>query len=283
MLKNRNGFTLVEVIVVLVILAILAALLTPSLINYIDKSQQLACEVNRQTLVRQIFPLTITGNAEPTYEAFLAELQKEGLTLDDVCPGGGEITGVISNSKLTLTCSKHEGTGAGNRPADTMSSVYVYDPTVGKYIAIDVRDTGIGQKNSDINKKIIYYDGDAYEKGYYYIYAWQYTNSIQDMDAYLDIVTKNGTSTRAFVKLNTDVPVQVYDAAAQIAPAKQSERNAMIKQGQLYYVDFDWDDVDGPVLAMFNGSNGDAWWRGDLTTDSKWETNKGVWTIVDLQ
>ena len=38
--KNRRGFTLVELIVVLVILAILAALLIPALTGYIDKSKR---------------------------------------------------------------------------------------------------------------------------------------------------------------------------------------------------------------------------------------------------
>ena len=39
-MKNKKGFTLVELIVVLVILAILAALLIPALTGYIDKANQ---------------------------------------------------------------------------------------------------------------------------------------------------------------------------------------------------------------------------------------------------
>ena len=39
-LKNKKGFTLVELIVVLVILAILAALLVPALTGYIDKARE---------------------------------------------------------------------------------------------------------------------------------------------------------------------------------------------------------------------------------------------------
>ena len=39
-LKEKKGFTLVELIVVLVILAILAALLIPALIKYIDKAKE---------------------------------------------------------------------------------------------------------------------------------------------------------------------------------------------------------------------------------------------------
>lgn len=38
--KNKKGFTLVELIVVLVILAILAALLVPALTGYIDKAKE---------------------------------------------------------------------------------------------------------------------------------------------------------------------------------------------------------------------------------------------------
>ena len=39
-MKNKKGFTLVELIVVLVILAILAALLIPALTGYIDKARK---------------------------------------------------------------------------------------------------------------------------------------------------------------------------------------------------------------------------------------------------
>lgn len=39
-MKNKKGFTLVELIVVLVILAILAALLVPALTGYIDKANE---------------------------------------------------------------------------------------------------------------------------------------------------------------------------------------------------------------------------------------------------
>ena len=40
-LKEKKGFTLVELIVVLVILAILAALLIPALTGYIDKAKNI--------------------------------------------------------------------------------------------------------------------------------------------------------------------------------------------------------------------------------------------------
>ena len=39
-LKNKKGFTLVEIIVVLVILAIMAAVVVPSMLGFIDKAKQ---------------------------------------------------------------------------------------------------------------------------------------------------------------------------------------------------------------------------------------------------
>lgn len=51
-LRNKKGFTLVELIVVLVILAILAALLIPALTGYIDKARtQSIIAETRQTVM----------------------------------------------------------------------------------------------------------------------------------------------------------------------------------------------------------------------------------------
>ena len=54
-LKNKKGFTLVELIVVLVILAILAALLVPALTGYIDKAnkEKIVAETRQLTMAAQ--------------------------------------------------------------------------------------------------------------------------------------------------------------------------------------------------------------------------------------
>lgn len=59
-MKNKKGFTLVELIVVLVILAILAALLIPALTGYIDKA-------NKQKIIattRQVMMAAQTETSE---------------------------------------------------------------------------------------------------------------------------------------------------------------------------------------------------------------------------
>lgn len=50
-MKNKKGFTLVELIVVLVILAILAALMIPALTGYIDKANNQAIIAKTRSLV----------------------------------------------------------------------------------------------------------------------------------------------------------------------------------------------------------------------------------------
>ena len=74
-LKNKKGFTLVELIVVLVILAILAALLIPALTGYIDKARnkQIIAETRSavmaaQTLVDEAYSQT-TKKVEATTTA----------------------------------------------------------------------------------------------------------------------------------------------------------------------------------------------------------------------
>ena len=54
-LKDKKGFTLVELIVVLVILAILAALLVPALTGYIDKAknQSIIAETRQVVMAAQ--------------------------------------------------------------------------------------------------------------------------------------------------------------------------------------------------------------------------------------
>ena len=56
-LKDKKGFTLVELIVVLVILAILAALLVPSLTGYINRAK-------KQELISQTRMVLMAANAE---------------------------------------------------------------------------------------------------------------------------------------------------------------------------------------------------------------------------
>lgn len=70
-LKNKKGFTLVELIVVLVILAILAALLVPALTGYIDKAreQSLTSEASMVLTAAQATVSESYGNGDIVVDA----------------------------------------------------------------------------------------------------------------------------------------------------------------------------------------------------------------------
>lgn len=88
-LKDRKGFTLVELIVVLVILAILAALLIPALTGYIDKANKdkvvAECRqvvVAAQTVASEAYGQNKTINSASVKEIKeLARLLTAGTTL----------------------------------------------------------------------------------------------------------------------------------------------------------------------------------------------------------
>ena len=70
-LKNKKGFTLVELIVVLVILAILAALLVPALTGYIDKA-------NKEKIVAATRQLVVAAQTEASEAYGKGATFKEG-------------------------------------------------------------------------------------------------------------------------------------------------------------------------------------------------------------
>jgi type IV pilus assembly protein PilA len=220
MKQKRNGFTLVEIIVVLIILAILAAILIPLLTGYIDKANKSAalaeCRaavVAAQTLYTENY---VTGNT-----VTIANIK----TLSEV---PGEITdveavdGVVmhltyTNYKHTVTycrdfenCADHDaqynfedGSASSDDPEDpddpgnsddpedteeyanTIDYFYIAgDPNYLVYTWGDL--TAYDPKNGDepgtvIPTGTIFY----YEGGYYYTRYDQYLTASTNLDQYL--------------------------------------------------------------------------------------------------
>lgn len=52
--KNKKGFTMVELIVVIVIILVLAAVLVPSLLRYIDKANQANTKADGATIMSEV-------------------------------------------------------------------------------------------------------------------------------------------------------------------------------------------------------------------------------------
>lgn len=122
-MKNKKGFTLVELIVVLVILAILAALLIPALTGYIDKAnKQKIIATTRQVMMAaqtetseayakvdggKFTTLTLAADTTPSLNKILelaevATVSKDGKTVT--------YKNGISKVEVTITADGHVDT-----------------------------------------------------------------------------------------------------------------------------------------------------------------------------
>ena len=86
-IRNKKGFTLIEIVIVIVIIAILAAILVPNLTRWIDKAKLAAlkseADTVRNAVAAQILDeikdgMSIAGATEKDFsDSFWAALQKE--------------------------------------------------------------------------------------------------------------------------------------------------------------------------------------------------------------
>ena len=110
-MKNKKGFTLVEVIVVLVILAILAAILIPSMVGWIDKAEDKSAVVEgramllaAQTIASENYPTQKTATTLTTAQiAEAAALADVGATYTSITIAGGKVTNMVITSSGSKT------------------------------------------------------------------------------------------------------------------------------------------------------------------------------------
>ncbi|MBC8531057.1 prepilin-type N-terminal cleavage/methylation domain-containing protein [Gehongia tenuis] len=108
--RNKKGFTLVEVIVVLVILAILAAILVPSMVGWIDKAQKKTAVVEgrtilvaAQTIVSENYPMADGAMAEPQVKEVTDLAQLDGISDVEITVTGNKVTAFTFTSSESFT------------------------------------------------------------------------------------------------------------------------------------------------------------------------------------
>ena len=110
-LKEKKGFTLVELIVVLVILAILAALLIPALTGYIDRAKRKSIVAETRQAVMAAQKISDEDYAkdkatDATAKTELSETEVKG-TIKSVTLKDGKVTVLVYNhDKKTCTYTK---------------------------------------------------------------------------------------------------------------------------------------------------------------------------------
>ena len=122
-MKDKHGFTLVELIVVLVILAILAALLVPALTGYIDRAnnekviaETRAAVMAAQTIASEEYAKNTKTLSEGTsvsvdgtatlYNAAIKNLAEVNGTVTSVSVSDGKVTSLTYSNTKTCTYTK---------------------------------------------------------------------------------------------------------------------------------------------------------------------------------
>lgn len=100
--REKTGFTLMEMLVVVAIIAVLVAIAIPTFAASLDRTREAACAANRRSLKAQLALQQMTAGGESLEEVSRSEPGKTWLA-DCVCPAGGKIT-VRENNIL---CNEH--------------------------------------------------------------------------------------------------------------------------------------------------------------------------------
>ena len=177
--KNRRGFTLVELIVVLVILAILASLLIPALTGYIDRAKR--DQVVAETRMLHEAVQTVAGEAYGS-----SEWPSDGAIFTIASQSGRNVTNPNDTAthdnlkdryneivKLAEVPSLTEGTGDFVAFTDTKGSVFCVLYNSGRgLLGAYFRETGA----------YTVYDTEENIKNYKQNYANTYKNSVCCVD-----------------------------------------------------------------------------------------------------
>lgn len=126
MLKNKKGFTLVELMIVVVIMGILVAVAIPIYGAVTDNAEKKTCADNRRTIQSMVTTYQMTGGPGGSQIPW-ATIEGENLAEDDAflamfeggalpeCPAGGTYTISVAENPttgardITVTCEGTEG------------------------------------------------------------------------------------------------------------------------------------------------------------------------------
>ena len=105
---RREGFTLIELMIVILIIAILVAIAVPVYLNSKTNAEKRTCQANQRTVDGAImsYQAADASTRYPTTWAQMTAGTKKVLKKTPTCPSGGTYT-IRNATPPYLTCTKH--------------------------------------------------------------------------------------------------------------------------------------------------------------------------------
>ena len=101
MKKDNQGFSLVELIIVIAMMAVLVGLLAPTFLQYVEKARATTCSYNENVVIRQYKIDTIMYHLEDFPEYVDNNYGTK-------CPGGGIWIGKVVEGDYIIACNLHQ-------------------------------------------------------------------------------------------------------------------------------------------------------------------------------
>ncbi|NLD19867.1 MAG: prepilin-type N-terminal cleavage/methylation domain-containing protein [Clostridiales bacterium] len=116
--KQNNGFTLIELMIVVAIIAILVVISIPIFTGKLAEARAATCDANRRSLKAELSSSYMSGEIFNEGLISSATLQRDygkNFDFDTFCPEDGIITATFDGSSFSVYCSKHSNNSFGNK------------------------------------------------------------------------------------------------------------------------------------------------------------------------